>query len=158
MTRWTFPIKYKYSLSIFQQCKVILFESLHSSCLIKFWLFSTKNDDFYFKSKKKFPDGTDLLDGWIFRVFRRYYKQLFEHWSNFFFKFLFSWVLKYDIAFFTKTYEWLSLSSYLGSVKWPSGLMHSNYITNQEQLQEWTEHSHTDLPKSETSRDIKKSF
>ena len=29
---------------------------------------------------------------------------------------------------------------------------------NQGQLQEWTEHSHTDLPKSETSRDIKKSF
>ena len=28
----------------------------------------------------------------------------------------------------------------------------------QGQLQEWTEHSHTDLPKSETSRDIKKSF
>ena len=27
----------------------------------------------------------------------------------------------------------------------------------QGQLQEWTEHSHTDLPKSETSRDIKKS-
>ena len=63
--RWTFPMN---SLSIFQQCKVILFESLRSSCHIKFWLFSTKNDDFYFKSKKKFPDGTDLLDGWIFRV------------------------------------------------------------------------------------------
>ena len=31
------------------------------------------------------------------------------------------------------------------------------YIS-QEQLQEWTEHSHTDLLKSETSRDIKKSF
>jgi hypothetical protein len=29
---------------------------------------------------------------------------------------------------------------------------------SQGQLQEWTEHSHTDLPKSETSRDIKKSF
>ena len=28
----------------------------------------------------------------------------------------------------------------------------------QGQLQEWTEHSHTDPPKSETSRDIKKSF
>jgi hypothetical protein len=28
----------------------------------------------------------------------------------------------------------------------------------QGQLQEWTEHSHTDLPKSETSRDIKNSF
>ena len=26
----------------------------------------------------------------------------------------------------------------------------------QGQLQEWTEHSHIDLPKSETSRDIKK--
>ena len=61
-------VPYKYSLSIFQQFKVVLFESLRSSCRIKFWLFSTKNDDFYFKSKKKFPDGTDLLDGWIFRV------------------------------------------------------------------------------------------
>ena len=58
----------KYSLSIFQQCKIILFESLLSSCFIKFWIFSTKNDYFYFKSKKKFPEGTDLLDGWIFRV------------------------------------------------------------------------------------------
>jgi hypothetical protein len=28
----------------------------------------------------------------------------------------------------------------------------------QGQLQEWTEHSHTDLPKSETSRDIKKNI
>ena len=35
--------------------------------------FSTKNDDFYFKSKKKFLDGTDLLDGWIFRVL---------HWAS----------------------------------------------------------------------------
>ena len=33
-----------------------------------------------------------------------------------------------------------------------------NQIYGQGQLQEWTEHSHTDLPKSETSRDIKKSF
>ena len=55
-----------YSLSIFQQCKVILFDSLCSSCHIKFWLFSTKNDDFYFKSKKKFLDGTDLKNRLIF--------------------------------------------------------------------------------------------
>jgi hypothetical protein len=33
-----------------------------------------------------------------------------------------------------------------------------NADPGQGQLQEWTEHSHTDLPKSETSRDIKKSF
>ena len=31
-------------------------------------------------------------------------------------------------------------------------------VSTQGQLQEWTEHSHTDFPKSETSRDIKKSF
>ena len=35
---------------------------------------------------------------------------------------------------------------------------HIAYELNQGQLQEWTEHSHTDLWKSETSRDIKKSF
>ena len=39
-------------LSIFQQCKIIKIESLSSSCLIKFWLFLTKNDDFYVKPKK----------------------------------------------------------------------------------------------------------
>ena len=27
-------------------------------------------------------------------------------------------------------------------------------VVSQGQLQEWTEHSHTDIPKSETSRDI----
>ena len=39
-------------LSIFQQCEIIKIESLSSSCLIKFWLFSTKNDDFYLKPKR----------------------------------------------------------------------------------------------------------
>ena len=88
MTRWTFD-PYKYSLSIFQQCKVILFESLRSSCRIKFWLFSTKIDDFYFKSKKKFPNGTGLLDGWIFRVLPTYLllnvvkeRLLIQHYIN----------------------------------------------------------------------------
>ena len=39
-------------LSIFQQCKAIISDSLSSSCLIKFWLFLTKNDDFYLKPKR----------------------------------------------------------------------------------------------------------
>ena len=39
-------------LSIFQQCKMIKIESLSSSCLIKFWLFLTKHDDFYLKPKR----------------------------------------------------------------------------------------------------------
>ena len=39
-------------LSIFQQSRVISFESLHSRCFIKFWLFSTKYDNFCFKAKK----------------------------------------------------------------------------------------------------------
>ena len=62
-------LPYKYSLSIFQQSKVIVFESLRSSWIIRFWLFSIKNDDFYFKSKKKFPDGTVLKTWLIFRVY-----------------------------------------------------------------------------------------
>jgi hypothetical protein len=34
----------------------------------------------------------------------------------------------------------------------------NSYVIIQGLLHEWTEHSNTDLPKSETSRDIKKSF
>ena len=36
----------------FQQCKIIKIESLSSSCLVNFWLFLTKNDDFYLKLKR----------------------------------------------------------------------------------------------------------
>ena len=39
-------------LSIFQQSNVIKFESLCSSCPIEFWLFLTKNDDFYLTPKR----------------------------------------------------------------------------------------------------------
>ena len=34
------------------RCKVIKFESLGLTCHIKFWLFLTKNDDFYLKTKR----------------------------------------------------------------------------------------------------------
>ena len=83
MSWWTFPTNIV--SSIVQQCKVIVFESLRSSWFIKFWLFSTKNDDFYFKSKNKFPDCTDLKNCWIFRVFWTDPKQFsngFENWNH----------------------------------------------------------------------------
>ena len=44
----------------FQQCKIIKIESLSSSCLINFWLFLTKNDDFYLKPKRN-----SRMAGWI---------------------------------------------------------------------------------------------
>ena len=82
-------VPYECSLGIFQQSKAILFESLRLSYIIKFWLFSTKNDDFYFQSKSKFPDDTDLLDGWIFRVLPTYLllnvvkeRLLIQHYIN----------------------------------------------------------------------------
>ena len=58
-------VSYKYVLSIFQQSKVTIFESLRSSCPIWFWFFLTKIYDYYFKSKKKFSDSTDLKSRWL---------------------------------------------------------------------------------------------
>ena len=52
---------YVFSVHIFQQSTFIKIELLCSSCLIKFWCF-------FFKPKKKFPDGTSLRPGWIVRV------------------------------------------------------------------------------------------
>ena len=44
----------------FQQCKIIKIESFCLSCLIKFWLFLTKNDDFYLKPKT----NSRMVEGW----------------------------------------------------------------------------------------------
>ena len=59
---------------------------------------------------------------------------------------------------------WLELAAtYLGGRSKITGFKIKKVLLlggrlGQGELQKWTEHSHTDLPKSETSRDIKKSF
>ena len=64
--------------------------------------------------------------------------------------------------FATKIHFYLENNSCIMRKVWCHQIWIQNYlgfiVSDQGQLQEWTEHSHTDLPKSETSRYIKKSF
>ena len=83
-----------YSLSIFEQCKIIKIESLCSSCLIKFWLFLTKNDDFYIKPKRnsRMAQAWDQgeLSPWLFFILT--YSPLFQfNGGLYFFFFLLHW-------------------------------------------------------------------
>ena len=79
-----------YSLSIFEQCKIIKIESLCSSCLIKFWLFLMKNDDFYIKPKRnsRMAQAWDQgeLSPWLFFILT--YSPLFQFDGGIYFFFL----------------------------------------------------------------------
>ena len=66
MLRWMFPINI---VSVFfSKVKLLFLNHCAQVGLLDSGFFSIKNDDFYFKSKKKFPDGTVLKTWLIFRV------------------------------------------------------------------------------------------
>ena len=62
MTRWTFPINI---VSVFFSNVKLSFLNHCAQVVVSNSDFFNKNDDFYFKTKKKFPDSTDLLNGWM---------------------------------------------------------------------------------------------